>query len=183
MPSKPKYYGCLVEDCDKAHYAKQYCRQHWAMWKRYGLPYRPEREPVFCVDCDAPAFAQDMCKIHYQRWWYTHRQGRSEQKWYKKEVGYAGAHGRIRAVRGHAKDYACVQCGGIAGEWALKADADEANVRLAKQSRRHGESKYSLDVYDYQPMCQPCHRDYDANTGNRHYKTGQYARANGGNDE
>ena len=66
---------------------------------------------------------------------------------------YSGAHRNTTIVRGHASEYACA-CGGLADEWALKHEAPGLTTNALGQS-------FSVDPFDYSPMCRRCHRLYD----------------------
>ena len=65
-------------------------------------------------------------------------------------MNYAQVHALTRKVRGRARNYRCVSCGGQAAEWALRP---ELTV--------FGESRFSQDIYDYQAMCNTCHARMD----------------------
>lgn len=139
--------------------------------RKYGVPERPvvEQEVIHC-ECGKIAVYRErkMCKNCYSSWWYNNRTGTSAGKWINQEVGYAGAHYRVRSVRGHAHNYACVECGKRAEHWALSADATD--VRYGQAPGREKDSAYSLNVYAYLPMCGGCHAAYDAKHANRNYK-------------
>lgn len=62
-------------------------------------------------------------------------------------TGYGARHHRVRAKRGSARDYQCVECGKQAQVWAQLHDTD------------------GMDPMDYQPMCQKCHLAYDGILG------------------
>lgn len=72
-------------------------------------------------------------------------------------AGIAAAHDRVRSVRGKASDYPCVECGGVAYDWALSKGA-ETTYSAPRTGR-----KYSLRIEDYMPMCRRCHVHYDHN--------------------
>jgi hypothetical protein len=70
--------------------------------------------------------------------------GEGNPKWRGNDAKYLARHARVRTVRGKATEYECSSCGTqIAREWA----------------QVHGGDPF--DVMAYQPMCIPCHRDYD----------------------
>jgi hypothetical protein len=121
-----------------------------------------------------------MCKKHYSNWYYYNAElaerGHSINK--KEDPGYEAAHWRVRIAKGRAANHLCVDCGGPATDWSLKHDASEKRVQ---SSGRMEGATYSLDADDYEARCQCCHKRYDADHGNRRYKTGQYARHAGGN--
>jgi hypothetical protein len=57
---------------------------------------------------------------------------------------YQSRHKHTMAIRGKAREYICVACGGPAAEWAQIHDTDGTDPH------QH-----------YQPMCKKCHRGYD----------------------
>lgn len=61
-----------------------------------------------------------------------------------REPGYAARHYRVKKLRGKAAEYACVDCGGPATDWATIHGTD-------------GSDPFS----HYQPMCHPDHNRYD----------------------
>jgi hypothetical protein len=69
-------------------------------------------------------------------------------------VTLGSAHDRIRAAKGRAGEYDCVNCGRPARDWALRHDAEQ--TKTARNGR-----VYSLNVDDYMPMCRRCHWHYD----------------------
>lgn len=162
---------CSVEDCENKHYSRTYCKKHYQNLMRCGNPLGLRSEPKPLCECGKIAVARGMCKAHYSSWWYHHRQGSDDHRVSPElrhdMVGFSGAHTRIRAVRGHAKSYDCVVCGFEAQEWALSAEATDL---LFETDKRGNEQAYSLNVYNYLPMCQADHKAYDAQHGNRNYK-------------
>lgn len=71
------------------------------------------------------------------------------------DLTYSGIHYRLKSERGPAKDYACVQCGGRAADWAY--DNIDASALIDPD---RGVS-YSLNTSHYLPMCRTCHRRFD----------------------
>ena len=66
---------CAVADCRGPHYARTYCRRHYARWRRYGDPlklkqkHRPRRGVrTTCAvpGCSAPHRARGLCHRHYR---------------------------------------------------------------------------------------------------------------------
>lgn len=69
--------------------------------------------------------------------------------------GYSRAHQAVRATKGSASEWPCVdECGQQAAEWALVNDSE--SVVRSKHFR------WSDDIEDYVPMNSSCHRRYDA---------------------
>ncbi len=61
----------------------------------------------------------------------------------KNSADYCRIHRRVKAVRGPAHVYPCIQCGGRARTWAWQ----------------HGANP--MTIYSYEPMCYSCHNVYD----------------------
>ena len=73
---------------------------------------------------------------------------------YKPVVTYKVAHFRVYAEHGKASDWDCaMRCGGQAAHWAYCHDAE------SEYQSEYG--SYSIDPYDYVPLCVPCHRLFD----------------------
>ncbi len=68
---------CDMEHCDGDHYARGWCRSHYARWRKTGSPEQihPQRGAVgtkerCCEpDCDREIHARSWCKRHYFRWY------------------------------------------------------------------------------------------------------------------
>lgn len=73
-------------------------------------------------------------------------------------VDYAGAHERVRALRGPAKAHRCADCGEPAQSWSYDR-GDPAELLGVGYGRGLA---YSLDAAHYQPRCKPCHAAFDA---------------------
>ena len=75
--------------------------------------------------------------------------------WATNFTGYNPAHDRVRYLHGSASTWDCAfQCGKQAQQWAYLHDAE---VEYTDNRGR----VYSLNPYDYAPMCIPCHRQFD----------------------
>lgn len=74
------------------------------------------------------------------------------------DIGYAGAHARVKYDRGRAAEHSCVDCGKQAKDWSLRRDAP---VTLAGPTRAGIICRYSANPNDYDPRCRPCHAIYD----------------------
>lgn len=76
------------------------------------------------------------------------------------DASYEAAHKRVHYARGKAKDYPCSRCGGNAKDWAyIHGSPGERPAGTGANGRSHG--PYSLNPEEYEPMCAPCHKDYD----------------------
>jgi hypothetical protein len=84
------------------------------------------------------------------------------------DPSYVAIHDRVAADRGKACVHACSHCPEQAEQWALVPGygrsergkgghtADEPNLRASPTGQL-----YSLDIMDYEPVCEPCHRRLD----------------------
>ena len=81
-----------------------------------------------------------------------------EDNFIKVVKGYHNAHGAVAASRGSAKTHKCVVCNKQAWCWAL----NHKNIRDISNVFKDPEiGYYSVDVFDYLPLCGSCHRRYD----------------------
>lgn len=76
-------------------------------------------------------------------------------------VDYAGAHDRVKVLRGPAKKHPCLDCGNPAQHWSY--DHEDPNELIAQNDYGRG-CAYSLDPSHYQPRCIPCHTAFDASS-------------------
>ncbi len=73
-------------------------------------------------------------------------------------IGYAAAHGRVRAERGRAGEHACIDCGARAVDWSLRHDAEQVPAATVGRDDRY---PYSARPADYEARCRRCHKRYD----------------------
>ena len=144
----PRRTTCSVDGCLRPHDARGLCGIHYAARTAIG--------ECSIEVCARRAFARTYCRQHYLRWRSNGDPGSTAIQPRNKEiVGYVGAHYRVRAVKGNARDYPCRECGGVAEDWAY-LNNDPAEI-LDGDGRR-----YSLDPDRYVPMCERCHSRFDA---------------------
>ena len=75
------------------------------------------------------------------------------------DIGYDGAHNRVKSVRGSASDYPCALCGGQAQQWAYRhSDPDQ---KIGVYGKGKGRA-YSSDPDHYWAACRSCHARWDA---------------------
>ena len=162
---------CSVSGCGKAARSTKspYCETHYYRLRRTGSldvihPQRPHRGRCVYPGCGqldrGPA---GYCAMHQSR---INRHGDASVKLkpgqaagpthpaYKGEaVTYSGAHMRVRAWRGRADQYSCIDCGRQAQQWSYDhRDPAEMSCR---------EGPFSVDVWHYEPRCVSCHKAYD----------------------
>lgn len=165
---------CRVDDCDKPIKRKDLCYSHYMKDWRYGTPTpeHPRRHQALegrrfgtlvvhervgilwrcACDCGAETHVRsgDLNRGTVATC------GDKAIHWRKDDVGYGGAHGRVRADRGPASTHPCeLGCGRPAYHWSYDhADPDE----LRDDSLG---VYYSTKVEHYRPLCVPCHKRFD----------------------
>jgi 5-methylcytosine-specific restriction endonuclease McrA len=72
-------------------------------------------------------------------------------------ITYGSAHSRVRDVRGPAKEYTCLSCGGQAKDWAVNHVGGKALTTDVYTGMM-----YSIDPDDYIPLCRRCHKLFDS---------------------
>lgn len=167
---------CLTEGCDRTNLAgRGLCRTCYNRARRRGVlashPKIRTRSTATCAvgGCDRTVTKLALCNAHYLRQ-YRHGstderiyRGPSHPSWMDDNIGYAGAHDRVRATRGPAGDHTCVDCGLQAKEWAYRHDSPREMIGPASTGtgREPRMLPYSPDPADYDPRCIRCHRRYD----------------------
>ena len=75
-------------------------------------------------------------------------------------VGYAGAHCRVRTIRGRARIHMC-PCGAPAAHWSY--DHGDPSERYETRTRKGLVCvlPFSLDLWRYTPLCAHCHKTAD----------------------
>lgn len=74
-------------------------------------------------------------------------------------ISYRQAHKRILTFRGKASQYVCTRCPQIAQHWALQHGSPEEVTGTRLGQRRP--AYWSPNPFDYDPMCQKHHAEYD----------------------
>lgn len=127
--------------------------------------FRASVDQACAIDgCDKRAVNKSegaLCHMHYYRQRVNGdphtvqpRTGEQNSAWKGDDAGYFTVHRRVRARRGRAATYLCVDCGGQADHWSY--DYRCPNERQADQG------PYSLDLDRYQSRCFQCHEAFDA---------------------
>lgn len=78
--------------------------------------------------------------------------------WKGDEVEYAGAHSRVRRLRGRASEHACIDCGDQARDWSYVGGCPRERISKSFSNRGH---PYSPDPDKYVPRCKLCHNRLD----------------------
>jgi hypothetical protein len=142
---------CSIDDCTRKHFGRGYCERHYRTWRTHGTP-----TPVIqkCMACDKPATSlkSSLCRFHDRR----QRDGIPLDQ-PARVPGYGAMHDKLKVMRGRAADQACVGCGLMATDWALR---DDAAILVHVGGANDGRI-YSRNVFDYEPRCRICHTKYD----------------------
>lgn len=162
---------CDAPGCESQDVTKGLCELHYSRMKRTGGLETTRARRICSVDgCDSFCSGRGWCRKHYmrakRRGWdlnaplrNTHGSGPESRGWKGDDVGYASSHSRVRRLRGSARDLQCIICGQPAAHWAY--DHLDVNEKV-DVSRKYEGLVFSVDPDHYQPMCVPCHADFDA---------------------
>lgn len=74
------------------------------------------------------------------------------------DAEYGAAHERVKALKGSASQYPCVDCGQPARHWSY--NHDDPHALTSAKGRTIGQP-YSLNPHHYRPRCVPCHKTFD----------------------
>lgn len=74
------------------------------------------------------------------------------------DVEYSGLHERVRAAKGPARRYDCVDCGTTAAHWSY--NHADPNEKTSNSPDTRG-AAFSLNVDNYEPRCARCHKRFD----------------------
>jgi len=162
--------ACGVEGCNRAPRSSgaELCNTHYFRLRRTGDVGPAEIWDKAKTPCEIPGCErvrcrkEGYCETHYRRikkhgspeYVAPTRVGEANGSWSGDAVGYAGAHTRVRSIRGAVTTYTCDHCGGQAKHWAY----DHLDPREKLDSRG---IPYSTDPDHYLAMCVPCHKRFD----------------------
>lgn len=64
---------CSIDGCERVRLTRGWCSNHYALWRRNGVPERVKgrERPCAVEGCGRSASARGWCSGHYQRWWET----------------------------------------------------------------------------------------------------------------
>jgi hypothetical protein len=89
----------------------------------------------------------------------TGKAGEFSNSWKGDDIGYSGAHSRIKANQGAPSEHLCIDCGRPAKDWSY--DHEDPN-QLTEDCGRYQGRPYSADPAHYVPRCRKCHNTFDA---------------------
>lgn len=151
---------CSVEECGQPHHARGLCDMHWKRWKNNGDPLVIQKpnvaESSICSvdDCERSTHGHGFCLMHWRHW----KDNGDPSIGGRPEIpGYSGAHDRVEARYGKAKNYTCVDCGSAAKDWSYKGSSEWEVVAQYRGKTVY----YSPNPDDYDPRCGRCHKKYD----------------------
>jgi hypothetical protein len=142
----------IPEQCPNKVLARGWCSKHYSRWRTHGDPLFTliNRDIKECVICGGELHGRGWCQLHYLRWKHH-----GDALWEPPVIGYVGMHDRVFNARGRASDYPCFHCAVQAQQWAYN---HEDPAELIDPERRLA---YSLDVFNYLPLCLSCHLIFD----------------------
>lgn len=90
---------------------------------------------------------------------------KSKGRWLKERVSYAGAHYRVKVVKGRAAQYKCAHCPWMASEWSYMGGDPNELTEIRSPQGIPRKIAYSCSPEYYQPLCKRCHgkADYGKN--------------------
>lgn len=170
IPDSKQYTHCEVDGCNKPSRSRsqKYCEMHYYRVRRNGttetvLVKVPDSECV-ADDCTDPAYySTGECRNCYLRRqrngsWVKHTSGENAWNWLGEEaLNYRAVHQRVRAKRGSASQYECVDCGNIAKHWSYSHSSK--NEKWGWHDGFY--VPFGTSVDDYDPRCVPCHKRLD----------------------
>jgi hypothetical protein len=169
---------CIIAGCTRPTRRNGLCNAHSARAARFGEPgdatiqsYRTYLYVCHIEDCDNPQRSSiGLCGMHARRYamwgdpyWTDFARGEDSSLWKGDDVGYSGAHSRVRRAYGLPSLHRCVDCGGQAEDWAYDHLDDG-------EQYEHG-WPYSTNPDHYMPMCKRCHVAFDRALGVPHAKS------------
>lgn len=123
-------------------------------------------------ECGAPVFVKKTgeCRsCYYKRKWRETADQRPSKfvpaEKNMKACSYNHAHDKLRRIRGRAAEQTCIGCGEQAREWSYRGNSEfeQSAWRVWVRDGKRIESwtTWSPNVWDYDPMCRPCHLQRD----------------------
>jgi hypothetical protein len=174
-PTRLPVTPCIIDGCEKPALTlnRTLCTTHYSRHKkgmdlhapvRLVRPARGKCQIDGCTrgDCGPSGYCL-MHKLRIERngdpHTFIHQRDRDNKwdkhvRWTGDEASYSAVHLRLRATRGSAKGYECVDCGGRAKQWSYD-HADPAG-KVTESG-----IPYSANLDHYFARCVPCHKRFD----------------------
>ena len=154
--------------CEKKHYARGYCKNHYMLWWKKGTPNREnaKNKGMICKirGCNSVAHAKGTCVKHYTRWL---KHGSCKKKVYKGIDNWCWKGGKSqypghytlkknRLIKLKQVNNKCEDCSAFANK-VIRKDGDNSNHEITnlkavcqkcfnKNTISHGKSKYKNSV-------------------------------------
>jgi len=132
---KQRSQHCEVNDCAKPDTEGGMCSMHAARKRRHG-------DPLMVIALQDRAMPS----------------GEQHPSWVGSDIGYSGAHCRVKSMHGSASTFRCVDCGGQAKHWSY--NHDDPNELITYERTANGIA-YSDNPEHYSPRCVQCHKVFD----------------------
>jgi hypothetical protein len=148
--------SCVVMNCIKPIRVKSrgLCDSHYQKYKADHPDEFIRPDSRLCIECGSKHYAKNLCRPHYLL--YV-KEGKDFPSLEFYKPNYRKAHRKVVKERGPANSYLCIcGCGQPAVEWALKVGTVDYLIDEVEKN-----CKFSLNVWDYQPMAVLCHRRMD----------------------
>lgn len=113
-------------------------------------------------DCDGLHFARRLCRKHYERAKLAGTWDDLPPAGYGNPCSSVTAHRRVKRMWGPAGNYPCVECGGMAAQWAYDGADPDQNFGPVSNRGSHTWMAWSAYPEFYMPMCARCHTARDA---------------------
>lgn len=156
---------CTAAGCDRSARSRGWCNSHYERWRKGrptdGVLRLFGRAGCLADGCSSPHHSGGYCAKHKSRvkrhgdpdaWT---RNGANHGMWVGNEAGYHGAHKRVYAKRGPAREHTCIDCGKPADQWSY--NHKDSNSKMSPLG------PFSLDVNCYESRCVSCHKTFDQN--------------------
>lgn len=166
QPIAPTNPECAADGCTREPRSRvaEYCEKHYYRLRRNGTleTVAPRVPATTCVvdGCDRRAERTDgLCRACLYRF---HRNGSFDYVGYRlppELTTYTVVHQRVRAAKGSASKYRCVDCGRQARQWSY--DHKDPGSRWGTTPSYPDPMPFSVSVDHYEPRCIPCHKRFD----------------------
>lgn len=153
---------CSIEGCDRKPQGRGMCSTHYSqLWRSGKFVKTPTIATCTVAGCEEKHNAKGLCLTHYFR---VYRNGTLEKRkaeqfgdnnpnWVGDDAEYSTVHSRLRAQRGPARQFGCVDCNKQALHWSYDYECPNEIPSPV--------GPYSTDLDRYHPRCASCHTIFD----------------------